>query len=76
MPQADILSFTIQFLILISIFIGGFMWTNLTFFNIYFKTKIIDSRIKLMAIYKGYLFKYQLNIINNFVWLQSVLGKK
>jgi hypothetical protein len=76
MPQADILSFTIQFLILISIFIGGFMWTNLTFFNIYFKTKIIDSRIKLMAIYKGSLFKYQLNIINNFVWLQSVLGKK
>jgi hypothetical protein len=76
MPQADIMSFTAQILTLVLAFILGFIWTNTTFFNIYFKTKIIESRFKLLAIYKGFLFKYQLNKINSFVWFQTVLGTK
>ncbi len=76
MPQADIMSFTIQISLLVIVFILGFILSNITFLDIYFKNKIINSRFKLFAIYRGFLFKYQLAKINNFVWLQTVLGKK
>ena len=67
MPQADIMSFTIQITTLVIIFILGFILSNITILDIYFKNKIINSRFKLLAIYRGFLFKYQLTKINNFV---------